>query len=182
MLEGYQVHVPYDTDGSLIDIIDPAAHSKRRRIWERAFTPNAIKSYEPMLQARLNQLMVNFVSRVGQPIDIAEWFGFFSLDFMGDFGFGGSFDFMARGADTDGFHKFIEQTSGVIEMAGMIPWIRPLLQRLPASKPKQFQQMALRVAEKRKEEGSQIRDLFHYLVRAIHSTIVHPYLIRFLAE
>jgi cytochrome P450 len=152
-----------NSHGSLLGHIDPVAHSKRRRVWDRAFTPTAIKSYDPMLHARLSQLITNLNSRTGQPIDLAEWFGFFSLDFMGDFAYGGMFDFMARGEDTEGFHDFGMKALGIAEIFGTVPWIGPFVKALP-SKPRAFQEMAMRVVEKRTSGGSQVRDLFHYLV------------------
>lgn len=164
-VSGYQVYVPYDTEGSLLDLIDNDAHSKRRRIWERALTPNAIKSYEPILQERLGQFINGMTIRRGQPVDIAEWFGFFTLDFIGDLAFGGAFNFMNQGADSLGIHNAIVQINITIETLGAIPWIRPLLQTLPFSQPKRWLKIALDVAEKRKAGGSQIRDLFYYLVR-----------------
>jgi cytochrome P450 len=164
-MSGYQVYVPYDTDGSLLDLLDNDAHSKRRKIWERALTPNAIKSYEPILQDRLAQFINGMTIRKGQTVDIAEWFGFFTLDFIGDLAFGGAFNFMNQGVDSLGIHNAIIQINITIETLGAIPWIRPLLQTLPFSQPKRWLKIAMDVAEKRKAGGSQIRDLFYYLVR-----------------
>lgn len=149
--------------GSILGIISPGEHGKRRRVWDRAFTPAAIISYNPMLHARLGQLLCKLEQRCGQPVDLAEWFGFFSLDFMGDFAYGGMFDFMAREADTDGFHKFTVQVLGMGEVFGTIPWTNPFLQALP-SPVQDYQAMALNVVKKRMNSPSQMRDLFHYLV------------------
>jgi cytochrome P450 len=161
---GAQVNVPYHSKGSVVSVIDPAEHSKRRRVWDRAFTPNAVKSYEPMLQIRLDQLMAAFNQRAGSPIDIAEWFGLFSIDFMGDFAFGGMFNNMVHGEDVQGLHKSMVQSLHMIEIMGSVPWVRPIVQALPSTKAKEIQQMGLSVARERKKQGSQIRDLFYYLV------------------
>lgn len=161
---GYQVHVPYATQGSVIEIIEPADHSKRRRIWDRAFTPRAIKSYEPMLQARVSQLVAVLASRAGQPMDLAEWFGHFALDFMGDFAFGGMFDLMAQGTDSHKIHDSLISFITASEIFGAIPWTRPFFLALSYFKPNQHHHGAARIAEKRKAEGSQVRDLMHYLV------------------
>jgi hypothetical protein len=120
--------------------------------------------YEPMLGRRVEQFMKILNSRCGESLDLAEWFGFFSLDFMGDFAYGGMFDFMARGADTEGFHDFTVLALRMVEVCGTIPWVAPIVLALPASSAMAFQEMAMRVVEKRRKGGSQVRDLFHYLV------------------
>jgi cytochrome P450 len=84
-LSGYNVFRPPKALSSLIGLEDPTEHGHRRRVWDRAFTPAAIKSYQPMLDNREGQLLAQFDAHVGQPIDIAQWFGFMTMDFMGDF-------------------------------------------------------------------------------------------------
>jgi cytochrome P450 len=158
------VMTPYDSPGSLINVIQPAEHDKIRRVWDRAFTAKAIQSYEPMLQGRVEQLMTNLTSRTGHPIDLGEWFGLFSMDFMGDFAFGGMFHKMADGKDVEGFHGSLFEFLMAYEMFGSVPWIRPIVQALPASKAEEMQRMAGRVAGERQKRGSQTRDLFSYLV------------------
>jgi cytochrome P450 len=139
-------------------------HAKRRRLWDRAFTSNAIKSYEPMLQVRLTQLMDSLDARRGQSLDLSAWIGFFSLDFMGDFAFGGAFEMLNHGDDYNGMQELVVTLVSVIEFFGTIPWIRPLLNLSTPPKVRELQQITLEVARKRVAEGSQVRDLFHYLV------------------
>jgi cytochrome P450 len=158
------VTVPYHTKGSVFTVIEPAEHDKRRRVWDRAFTPSAIKSYEPMLQHRLSQLLDALSSRVGTPVDVAEWFGLFSIDFMGDFAFGGMFDSMTQGGDVQGIHEGTDVSVWAMEVYGTMPWLRPIVVRLPSSKFNRMLQFGLAVAEQRKKQGSQTRDIFYYLV------------------
>jgi hypothetical protein len=163
---GYSVGTPHDTSGSLLSIIDPAEHGKRRRLWDRAFTPIAIKSYEPMLHARVSQLMDELYRRVTQPVDISDWFGFFTFDFMGDFAFAGAFELMKDGKDVDRFHEEGIKGLGFFEAVGTLPWLRPFLLAIPGLGAGKFFDMALKAARMRQESGSQIRDLFYYLVSA----------------
>jgi hypothetical protein len=156
---------PYASSGNLLNITDPVEHGKRRRVWDRAFTPAAVKSYEPMLHARVNQLVNHFELRVGQPFDIADWFGYFAFDFMGDFAFAGAFDFMKDGKDADGFHDLSMKGLQSIEKFGTMPWLRPIILAVPGLGIGKFYYMALNAARTRQESGSQIRDLFFYLVR-----------------
>jgi cytochrome P450 len=71
-IAGYAMAKPYDTTGSLLTTINPAEHRKRRRIWDRAFTPAAIKSYEPLLEAPIIQLVEQPEGFLGKPLDLAE--------------------------------------------------------------------------------------------------------------
>jgi hypothetical protein len=163
-LIGYAVAKPYETSGSLLSIIDPAEHGKRRRVWERAFTPVAVKSYDPMLHARTGQLVSELELRIGQPLDIADWFGFFTFDFMGDFAFAGAFNSMKNAKDVDGFHDLIIKGLGAGETFGTMPWLRPIILAIPGLGISKLFSMALNAARTRQESSSQIRDLFFYLV------------------
>jgi cytochrome P450 len=164
---GYTVLQPSNSTGNLLNIVTPSEHSKRRKVWDKAFTPSAIKSYEQPLQARVTQLLDQFDARIGQPIDFAAWMGFLTMDFMGDFAYGrnGLFNSLAHGADHAGAHHGGVRLLGVVELAGTVPWLRPLLLKvfglLPSS---DFQQLARRAVDARMEKGSQFRDLFYYLV------------------
>jgi cytochrome P450 len=148
----------------VLTILDPAEHNQRRRIWDRGFSATALKSYEPMLDARVSQLSAALEGRVGEPVDLAQWIGFMTLDFMGDFSLNGQFDFLARGEDAAGFHEFIIKAVTRLELLGAIPWIRPFVLALPRVGLKAFQEFSLRVVKSRIENGSKYRDIFYYLV------------------
>lgn len=155
-------------------MIDPVEHGKRRRLWDRAFTPSAIKSYEPMLQKRLSELLLNLNARTGSPLDLGNWFNLFSFDYMGDFAFGGRYNMMSHGRDIDGIHELQMKYVGVLESLGAIPWIRPLVLRIPAPQARRLQQMARDVAEQRRNDGSQTRDLFYHLVSEYRTLHIYP--------
>jgi hypothetical protein len=127
-----------------------------------------------MLQARLAQLMNSLATRKAQPIDLSEWMGFFTLDFMGDFAFGGMFEYIKHGSDYDGIQQLLETFIGVSEIFGKIPWVRPILGLISTSQAMDLERIGLQVAQKRLTEGSQHRDLFHYLV-CISSLCLHNY-------
>jgi hypothetical protein len=150
---------------NLLGLLDPAAHRQRRRIWDRAFTPGAIRSYQPSLDTRLTQFINALASRAGTPLDLAAWFGYFSTDFMGDFAYGGVFELMACGADDAKLHETGVGMLHFMEIVGTLPWLRPLISQLIqyGSEP-EFFASARRVVTKRTQEGSSVRDLFYYLV------------------
>lgn len=75
----------WNPEKTMIVIRDPIEHSHRRKIWNRGFNTTAIKeTVMPVIQSRTQQLVECLSQREGQVIDIAQWFGFFTYDFMGD--------------------------------------------------------------------------------------------------
>jgi hypothetical protein len=148
---------------ALLFIMNSADHGKRRRIWDRAFTPSALKSYEPMMQARVDELNTRLSERHGQEIDLAAWLAYLSLDVMGDFAFGGVFNFLNRGEDPEGFSKLGEKFLGLVEALGTIPWINVLLQALPEP-PFPLHIMAEKLLQKRKVTPPKTKDLLYHLV------------------
>jgi cytochrome P450 len=139
-------------------------HGRRRRIWDRAFTPAAVKSYRPLLHNRLVQLTEQLDARVGKPLDLAEWMSFLSVDFMGDFAYGGMFNSVTQGVDHAGVHDAGVVLLGASETLGTLPWLRPIVARLIQYRPPAFRDLAIRVVESRQEKGTSFRDLFYYLV------------------
>jgi cytochrome P450 len=71
--EGYYADNPAGTTGNLLTQMTTAGHAERRKIWDRAFTPSALQSYEPLLEGRVSELVDQLSARVGTQIDIAEW-------------------------------------------------------------------------------------------------------------
>jgi cytochrome P450 len=148
-----------------VTLRDISEHAVRRRVWDRAFTPSAVKSYDPLLRNRIDQLMSQLSTRLGRPIDIAEWLGFLSIDFMGDFAYGGAFDLLQDGQDRNGYHDIMGSFVSMLELLGAIPWIKPLALRLPKNSGVQkMLSLSSNIVEKRASRGSTIRDLFYYLV------------------
>jgi cytochrome P450 len=150
--------------GSLLSTVDPSEHNRRRRVWDRAFTPAALKEYHPMLHERIHQLVGALSTRADQNIDLAEWLAYMALDFMGDFAYGGMFNFM-RDGDPNGFRFMGEKFVGAAETLGSIPWVKPIVVALPrATGP--LIETAFKIAALRKAEGAGNgkKDLFYYLV------------------
>jgi cytochrome P450 len=145
-------------------IVDPIEHSKRRRIWDRGFTPSALKSYEPMLRKRTDQLVKALSGRTGQRIDMAEWASFMSFDFMGDFAYGGAFNFIEDGVDKQGIRHMVERGAGMPGVLGCIPWVRPIVTALP-TKTNMLFRMAAQIVHSRKAAGAtEAKDLIYYMV------------------
>ena len=61
----------------LIALRDPREHARRRRPWNRAFTPTALKGYTPIILRRTSQLTDALAKHVGE-VDLAQWFSYLS--------------------------------------------------------------------------------------------------------
>lgn len=56
--------------------MDTEEHLERRKPWARAFTPAALKEYQPMVAARARQLVEALGKQAGE-VDIAKWVNYF---------------------------------------------------------------------------------------------------------
>jgi hypothetical protein len=110
------------------------------------------------------QLTEQLDARVSKPLDLAEWMSFLSVDFMGDFAYGGMFNSVTQGVDHAGVHDAGVVLLGASETLGTLPWLRPIVARLIQYRPPAFRDLAIRVVESRQEKGTSFRDLFYYLV------------------
>lgn len=63
---------------SIVGLRSPQDHVRLRRLWSRAFTPEALRHYHTMLERRVTELLEALRQRKGMPLDIAVWFERFS--------------------------------------------------------------------------------------------------------
>ena len=61
----------------LIACQNPVEHTQRRRPWNRAFSTNALKEYQPIIARRAVQLLDALQSE-GRTVDLAQWISFFT--------------------------------------------------------------------------------------------------------
>ena len=63
-------------DLPMIGMMDAKAHLQRRRAWNRALSPAAHKDYQPLIAARINQLLERFEENLGKEILLGKWFNY----------------------------------------------------------------------------------------------------------
>nr|BAL05147.1 cytochrome P450 [Phanerodontia chrysosporium] len=161
---------------SLIGFRDPKEHQRRRRRWNRAFNTASVKEFNPIIQARVQELGDAFAAREGQVLDLAEWIGFFTYDFMGDMVFGGWTHMVREGADHNGLWQLIKSGMKVSFVYEHIPWLSYYVKKLPGagSDLKMMRAMAFGQTEKRYATATTTRDLFYYLTNEDGSEKVDP--------
>ncbi|ETW76944.1 hypothetical protein HETIRDRAFT_481064 [Heterobasidion irregulare TC 32-1] len=163
--KGGRYNVTHST-ASLLNILDPQEHSQRRRIWDRAFSSNAIKGYQDSLYTRVSQLVsiLEKNSETGS-VNLSQWLSLFSFDFMGDLAYGGIFELMKDGGDTHGFVKMSTLGIEQQEILGTMPWLRAFYRLLPNSgDTMRLRAFAKDTVMKRVAKGSMIRDIFYFLM------------------
>ncbi|KAJ7653938.1 cytochrome P450 [Mycena polygramma] len=151
--------------GNLIGSRDTKLHAEARKAWNRAFTPTAIRGYEPMLIRRVAQLVEALGGEKGRSIDLSQWLSFFAFDFMGDIAFGGGFELM-RDGDKDGLWHKMERGIYLPALTQQIPWSIDFITYLPkiGQEMKALGKFAFDQAKRRLQEGSVHNDLFYYLI------------------
>jgi cytochrome P450 len=169
-------------DAALLFIRDPALHTPRRRIWDRAFNVPALRAYTPLLLSRLSELLssISAASSTASPgavvapapVDLQHWIHLMALDWMGDFAWGGLFHAMESGHDEAGFAAMGARSVGLLDVLGTVPWVGPLVRLLLPARMRQLRQTAQEVVQRRRREGARTRDLFTVLVRS--SVLVIP--------
>ncbi|TFY51901.1 hypothetical protein EVJ58_g10318 [Rhodofomes roseus] len=156
--------------GGLIGARDKQRHAELRRVWNRAFTTSAVKQYEPIVLRRASQLVRELKKRCEAAtmhdgraqVDMAQWLGFFSFDFMGDFVFSETFGLLDAGEDKDGLIGGTESSLYMPSVVQQVPWTvnAARLLRLQVNK---LGELALRLVTKRLKEGSMHYDLFYHI-------------------
>jgi cytochrome P450 family 628 len=89
----------------------------------------ALRDYEPRVAKYTEQLLQQLESRVGEPLNMTQWIGFYGFDVMGDLAFGQSFDMLKSG--TVNYYIGLMQDHLKVRFAfGRIPWAFRILQAL----------------------------------------------------
>ncbi|KAJ7164017.1 cytochrome P450 [Mycena crocata] len=150
---------------SLLSLRDPEEHSRRRRIWNRAFSASALKEYDLVVRNRLAQLVEILSDNNGTSIDLSQWIGRFMYDVMNDIVFGGGVELM-RDGDKDGLYRMFEDFLPMALLMSHVPWIGELTTWVPgfAKDVKKFRAYAINCAIERKVHGSPRKDIFYHLI------------------
>ncbi|EIN14547.1 cytochrome P450 [Punctularia strigosozonata HHB-11173 SS5] len=164
--ERYIVANPPTSLGSLLSLSDPQAHSRRRRLWEPAFTASSLKEYEGMLNNRVSQLVRALDKRKGGSVNLADWLSFMAFDFMGDFAFDGLFNLLQAGEDKAKLMQSIGDGLRFQELLGTIPWIRDFYHLFApsSSSAKRFYKAGADVLQARMARGQTTKGLFYYIL------------------
>ncbi|KAL8791206.1 MAG: hypothetical protein Q9213_000163 [Squamulea squamosa] len=103
---------------------DKAAHDRRRRVWDRAFSARSLRLYNQQIDEFVQQLrsQIGLLSDKERTINVSDWFYWFSFDVMGKFAFGKSF----RMLEDEEWHPAIRMLRSAMRLLGPlspVPWL-----------------------------------------------------------
>lgn len=90
----------------------------------------ALRDYEPRVADYTEQLVTQIEARLGKPMNVSDWFNFYSFDVMSDLAFGKSFGMVKDGVK----HYFMSTLhADMINVGrlGHLPWMFPILKATP---------------------------------------------------
>ncbi|KAK3323140.1 cytochrome P450 family protein [Cercophora scortea] len=115
---------------NLHTVRDQKTHDARRKMFSMAFSPSALRDYEQRLVKHCNEFSHQMKIRAGKPFDASDWFKFFAFDVMGDIGLGKEFHMMT--SETNRWiPELLETSMADVGPTTPLPWIAPILHRLP---------------------------------------------------
>ncbi|KAJ5715322.1 Cytochrome P450 [Penicillium malachiteum] len=145
---------------------DRAEHQRRRRIWDHAFRPAALKEYEPSMRTCVDQLVekVSVNAASGNPVNMTKWFGCLMFDIIGELSFAESFGTLVEEKPhymMDYLHQSNVSTGIMIRAVWIIMVFRsiPILNRGL----QQFLEFSETAMEKRLKRNDEPRDIFAWL-------------------
>ncbi|VUC30184.1 unnamed protein product [Clonostachys rosea] len=105
-------------------------HVHRRRIWDRGFSAKALRDYEPRVVDYAEQLLSHLAATEGKPVNVTDWFNFYSFDVMGDLAWGKSFG-MLRGGVKHYFMNSLHEFMATVGAFGHLVWLLDVLKGIP---------------------------------------------------
>ncbi|KAB8202109.1 cytochrome P450 monooxygenase [Aspergillus parasiticus] len=109
---------------------DKKEHARRRKVWDQGFSTKALDDYEPRVSTYVDQLFQVIQKNAGKPIDITQWFTYFSFDVMIDLSFGKSSNMLINGKESY-ILETIRTDMGRIAYFSHLAWLFPFTKRLP---------------------------------------------------
>ncbi|KNA95826.1 hypothetical protein FOXG_01241 [Fusarium oxysporum f. sp. lycopersici 4287] len=145
---------------------DKEEHTRRRRVWDMAFSSKCLRRYEDRVAEYTTQLLQHIEALQDEPLDISMWFNFYSFDVMGDLAFGKSFDMLSNGTK----HPFMELTHSHMLVAGSLSrlaWIFPLLKRISIFNQKtcELEERIKQLVDWRIKNEPDVPDIFSWILR-----------------
>ncbi|KAJ7573693.1 cytochrome P450 [Mycena floridula] len=133
-------------------------HARRRQLWNRGMSTEALEGYQEIISKRAQQLVNRLSSQSRSTVDLVAWLNYFA--------FGGGFEMLQSGGDVDNFLWLMETFGRYVAVVCHIPWAFPAARKLPFIS---RHVLSLRAIGKdralnRVQEGSKVKDLWYHLM------------------
>ncbi|KAF9256882.1 cytochrome P450 [Marasmius fiardii PR-910] len=150
------------TEGSLLALTGEA-RIRRRRVWARGMSCEAIREYEPVVRQQASKLFERLYERTYKVVELGEWFNYFSFDFIVEVAFG-SGSYMLNEGDKTELWEAMDKFAYGIEFLSHVPWLLNFFRDLPIPKPAlRIRDLGLALATKRMQDGAKRKDLWYHL-------------------
>lgn len=73
----YDVGKPADEAVTILTTRDIRVHAELRKVWNRAFTPTALKGYDDIMRKRTLQLLERLEQQAGT-LDLGKWISYYT--------------------------------------------------------------------------------------------------------
>lgn len=106
--------------------------------------------------------------------DFLKWANYLAFDIIGDLAFGETFHFIEEGNDYNNAIKVLNERGEWSATVGTMPWIKPYTPYMfwdnffpqGIRSVRELAKIAITAVEKRKKDGSNRKDLLHFLINA----------------
>ncbi|KAF2757126.1 cytochrome p450 monooxygenase [Pseudovirgaria hyperparasitica] len=169
----YSIHHP---QVSLQQTRNKLEHSRRRKIWDKAFNSKNIREYEPRVTGHTEQLLTQIERLHNEPINVTDWFNFYSFDVMGDLSFGKSFGMLQEGV----VHYFMKALHGFMKVVGIFSrmgYVFPIFRMTPVlnAEDKKFWRFVVDETEGRRKNPPSRPDIMSWLLEEYEQKKSHTY-------
>ncbi|KAJ3522636.1 hypothetical protein NM208_g12776 [Fusarium decemcellulare] len=141
---------------------DKKSHAQRRKAWDKAFT---LRDYEHRVVQYTDQLLDRIAKTLGKPLNITEWFHFYTLDILGDLAFGQSFGMLKDGVKHY-YMELCEQNMVLIGAFSHLVWLFPIFKSAPGINYAyiKFQKWLRAQVEWRRRNKPAVSDVFSWIL------------------
>lgn len=102
---------------NIVNSIDDDVHARHRRLLSHAFSAQALKDQEPLINKYFDLLMTQLSKRAdGSPLDIVQWMNSTTFDILGDLAFDDSFGALASAS----YHEYMSNMFKGLKMVGRV--------------------------------------------------------------
>ncbi|KAH8901372.1 cytochrome P450 [Thozetella sp. PMI_491] len=99
-------------------------HDARRRVWDRGFSKSALAVYEERVEEHAETLIRRLaeLAHEGKPVNVSDWFYWFTFDVMGEFAFARSFN-MLRDERWHSAVYLLRRAMSLLGPFSAVPWL-----------------------------------------------------------
>lgn len=148
------------------------------QIVSHTFSQQAIGGFEPYISKNislfLRQMDKMLESTETAEFDFLKWANYLAFDIIGDLAFGEAFHFIEEGNDYNDGIRVLNERGEWSATVGTMPWIKPYTPYIfwdrffpqGLRSVRELAKIAIDAVEKRKRNGSNRKDLLHFLMNA----------------